>query len=272
VFAFASVVAHVLIYARDAGGAIKTVKEAIPQILTGCIRNQFLASSLWFLTCLFVIGVFFQFLKRLRYPLIILAVSLALFLLNAYAPFDLPPYYNLHYAAYYQLYYAIGFVVFPAVNSMLSSKKTIVRTVKWLSGIWATVFTALLFFKKNVYRIPLSHKLLDLFIPVATALTAIWFFLLVSYLLQNCTLLAQMGQSTLYFCGSEFMIKRIANTVVGAFVTVNIHNDAIALCVSFALLLLAQKFVVPIEKKVFNEINIRIDSLFTKKPKKISNN
>lgn len=268
VFAFASVAVHVLIYAHDTASAIETVKEAIPQILTGCIRNQFLASSLWFLSCLFVVGVFFQFLKRLRHPIIILAVSLAVFLLNAYAPFDIPPYYNLHYAAYYQLYYAIGYAVFPAINGLLSSEKPVLRTVKWVSGVWATVFTALLFFKKNVYRIPLSHKLVDLFVPVATALTAIWFFLLVSYLLQDCTLLSDLGQSTLYFCGSEFMIKRIANTVVGAFVAINIHNAAIALSVSFALLLFAQKFVVPIEKKVFGEINRRIDAIFHKVNKK----
>lgn len=258
-FAFASVVAHIFIYEGSTNSAISKIKEAIPQIVTGCARNQFLASSLWFLSCLFIVAIFFQFLKRLKNPLIIFGISLALFLFNAYSPFKIPSFYNLNYAIYYQFYYAIGYVTFPAINKLLSSQKPIVRSLKWISGMWATIFTALLFFAKNVYNIPALPKFLQLFTPVATALTAIWFFVLVSYLLKDCSLLSQMGQSTLYFCGSEFLVKRTANTVVGAFVTIDIHNSAIVLSISFLLLYLSHRYLVPIEKTVLKTINDRLD-------------
>lgn len=113
-FGLVSIVFSVLIY----GGDLAFVKESLLQLAQGCVRSVYFASSLWFFSCLFVVGVLFQLLKKLRKPWLLILASLALFLLLRLELFPVPVYYNLHYALYYQLFYVIGYTAFPAIHRL----------------------------------------------------------------------------------------------------------------------------------------------------------
>lgn len=100
---------------------------------------------------MFVVSVFFCFLIKLKNKVLILLVSIFVYLLNIYV--DMPTYYNIDSACSYQLYYVIGYLVFDKLNTLLTSENVVYRSIKVGSGVVSMMYTALLFFKHNVYTV-----------------------------------------------------------------------------------------------------------------------
>ena len=74
-FSFLSVLVHII----SIDGSLNDVSLLVAKIIRGNIRNEFIASSLWFLSCLFIIEVIFKFIKCIKNRLAIFLICLALF-------------------------------------------------------------------------------------------------------------------------------------------------------------------------------------------------
>ena len=257
-FAFSAIVFKTLIY----GDGLGQIQDDLAVLAKGCVRNEYFASSLWFLTCLFVVGVVFQFIKKLKNPLLMVLVSTVFFLVFSTNKFKIPEFYNLNSAAYYLLYYCLGYVLFNGIDRLLTSEKIGFKIAKYVSGVIAFCFTGLLFFQKNLLIQLNGVPFVKYFFPVLTALIPIWFFFLVAYALRNYAYLADLGRSSLYFCGSEYIVKHSVYSFMVAFFGFSIRNGFVALVYSFILLALQHKFIVPILAKMINYINSQIDQFF----------
>lgn len=256
-FALVSVATKVLITGATAG----TVLEYLIIIAKGCIRNTFIASSLWFLPCLFVIGVMFELVKKLKYRWLMVLFSLAVYILNASGIVRFPRVYNVNFAAQYQLYFVTGYVLFAKIDSLLSGGGRALRITKYVTGGLSFAFTGLLFFKYNLFRLLSDIPVVSWFVPFFTAMTAIWTFLLISYILKDVKLLADMGRETLYYCGNEFLVKRTVNRLISVFITININGGMTALIYSFVLLFAEHKCIVPLEAKLLTAIKNKLNCL-----------
>ena len=101
------------------------------KILQGCIRGQYFASSLWFLTCLFVVkNVFFVFRKVCKFTWLNLLLCAALHCVSGVL---LDPermaahymaYYNINSACYDIIFYALGYYCFGPLQNLLDWQKS----------------------------------------------------------------------------------------------------------------------------------------------------
>ncbi len=258
-FAIISIVFRVLLK----NDSLSFVKESLIDIAHGCIRNEFFAYSLWFFSCLFIVSLIFSLLKQLKKWYLILAFSIGLFAIFYSGIITLPQYYNIRSAFNYQLFYVIGYLSFNQIDAILNSKKTMANVFKYITGAYATGYTALLFFGKNIYSFISEIYVLNWFFQFFTAMTVIWFLLIISYFMQDISLFTSMGKCTLYFCGSEYLIKVVLGAYLPALFVTNITNGMSVIIVSIILLLLTYKFLVPIEQKALSFINKKLDLCFS---------
>lgn len=124
-FALVSIVAYT-VYADRAFG-LAEVQLSLVQILQGCVRNRFLAGSLWFFTCQFVICIVFRLMEKWKHFFILLVCVLAYLAAAFLLPQNLPGepswYWNVDSAMYYMLYYCAGYLMFPGIDRILSGDR-----------------------------------------------------------------------------------------------------------------------------------------------------
>lgn len=264
IFAIVSIILKVLLTNDN----LSTVLKYLLNVATGCERNTFFAYSLWFLPSMFIINVLFEFMKKLRFPILIFSCSLLLFLgrVSYFAPIFYAEPFSLEAVFMYQLYFVLGYLLFNKIHLILSSKKTLHRTIKYITGLYAAAYTALLYFNHNIYKWDITEPswletVLKWFIPVFTALTAIWFCFIVAYMLRNVKLLTDLGKNTLYNCGNEWMVKSVVGWAVKSLINLNITNAFLGLSYSFGLLLLQHKFVIQFEEKYIKIVKDKLWSI-----------
>lgn len=258
-FAIVSIIIKVLV----SGGNLHIIFEYLILVGKGCVRNTFFASSLWFLSCLFVVNIIFAFIRKLKFISLMGVSSVGLFLLQILGTVKFPSYYNINSAMYYQIYFVIGYMLFTPLNKILTSNRKKYRLGKWISGGYAMIYSALLFFKHNIYMMFEKFPVIKWFIPILTALTVIWFFFIISYFLKDISLFNELGKSTLYFCGSEFMVKTVMYHLISIVAALKIENGLAAILYSFFLLCISQKYLVPVERKALINISNLIDNAHT---------
>lgn len=277
IFAIASIILKVLL----TNDSLSTVLGYLINVAKGCERNTFFAYSLWFLPGMFLTNVLFEFMKKLRFPIIIFICSLLMFLgrMSYFAPIFYAKPFSIQAVFQYQIYFVLGYLLFNKINIVLSSEKPLHRIIKYVTGLYATAYTALLYFNHNIYKWDVTEPswlvtALKWFIPVFTALTAIWFCFIVAYMLKNVKLLADLGKNTLYNCGNEWMVKSIVGWTVKSLINLHITNAFLGLSYSFGLLLLQHKFVIPFEEKYIKLVKDKLMAikLPTKKVKQDNNN
>lgn len=237
------------------------VKGLIVEVLRGVVRNTYVAGSLWFLTCLFVMQMLFFVIKKVRYKsIILLLVALcyvvAIYVLNP-SPASLPcMYYNVDSALYYIIFYGIGYVAFPYIKDMFELD-TIKK--KWIFAGTALVslgYTMSVFFGFDLFTmlagVPFSKDVLSVVSPCVM----IYAYLVVAKLLEDVTVLAQIGENTLYLCGSEYMIQVLfveAMALLG--LAVDTSGPVRGYIYTGILIYLANRFLVPIEKYIIQKVN-----------------
>lgn len=246
-------------------GTLVKTKSLLLLMLQGAIRNQFFASSLWFFTCLFVTSIFFFYIKKTAMKLyggnfMTLAVCFGMFLIAQYVitpkPIDTPSWiFNIDSAFYYIIFYAIGYVAFPTINNLFQSEHILIKLSVWLSGLGALIYSVCLFFGRDILFFTSQITILNIFYPIFKALIVIWLWICISYALQNMENLAIVGRSTLYLCGSEFIIKLLvpcALSLMGLSITI---QDPLACAIyTIILLFLTMKFLLPIERILLTQI------------------
>lgn len=234
---------------------ITSIKEMFTLIGKGAIRNSFFAASLWFLTCLFVMEIMFVFIKQLKNSLLIVVVCLGLFLISQYIK-NMPCWiYNFDSAFRYIIFYAIGFAGFPSIMKLFELNTEIKKVILALSGIVALIYSIILFEGVNLLSFTDSIPFLCHFSTVLCALVVIWLYFVIAKLFEKVLIFRIIGNNTLYLCGSEWIVKTIVVTLLSTFgLTLNVLHPLSAYLYTGILLWVANKFLVPVEKKIIHKL------------------
>ena len=248
--------------------------ELIPSALViakGTIRNQFLAGSVWFLTCIASVRILFSVLRKLKNRWLILLACLCVFVFAEYGmPYrlwqnpKLP--YNVDSALYYIGFYGIGYAVFPWMCCALEPKKSRDVVFLRLSGLITGMYTVLLLFGKNLLLFlpaPLSTgPMVDLFCPLIVT----YFYCILAKQLENVTILNVIGQNTLHLCGNEYIVKALALGVFGALGLRPDVDAPLPVCIYNAILLIGAVYLlIPAEKKLLKKMTDILSDPFGKK-------
>ena len=258
IFAFLSIVVQTIY--------LNTYTEIIPSIiiiLKGCIRNTFFAGSLWFLTCLFIVKIVFYVLKRLINNKIF--VLLICFLIYLFSELIINPtplanprlFFNIDSAAYYIIYYAIGYYSLNIIKKLFAWDNKLKINISIILGLLSGGYTILLFFGKNIFSYFNTIKYLSFMTNLFSPLIVIVFILLLSRLITNFDYLCNVGENTLYLCGSEYFIKLfvpICLELIG--LEIVLSNPITTYIYTLLLLIICNKYLVPIEKNLFKKLHI----------------
>lgn len=232
------------------------IKLMLRQIALGGIRNQIFAYSLWFLTCLFVMSLLFQLIKKLEKRSLIFGIGVLLYIFTSrimpYKPNMVPllPY-NVDCALYYTIYYCTGYCVFPKLQEFLEKEGKERNIVLAVSGAVCAMYGVLLYFGFDLLGILGKIPVVRIFQPYITALLLIWVNLVVAFLLQKCSFLQKLGTETLYLCGSEFFVKTLGAAVLSfGGISAVFTNPVVGFMYVLVLILVVHFLFVPIEKKI----------------------
>ena len=235
------------------------IKPHISFLLKGIVRNTFIAAGqLWFLSCLFVTHIFFLFIKRIKNIFIMICICLTLFIISVKIPLFRPPkwYYNVDSSLHYIIYFCLGYVIFPTINNLLMQKNRLNKIIAYSTGLISFIYTAFYFFNKDIFNIFVSVPYLSIVIPIIKALIIIMFFIVLSFICRNISILADIGKNTLYLCGNEMIVKTIVSSIISMFgFQVSLGTPLITFIYTALLLYLANTFMVPGERKVITVIN-----------------
>lgn len=237
---------------------IYEVRLSLDEIKRGIIRNTFCAQSLWFFSCLFVIKCLFSVIKKFKSKIILFIISIISILISFYIlepKADLIPgyywnYFNFDWAISYFNYYIIGYLLYPYINKLFENKTRKTFIIKSLLFMITILFGVSVFFGKNVLS----------FLPVILAnhlkrYLLIIMVLIIAHLLENNMKLKEIGKNTLYLCGSEYIIKLLIRCTLGIIgLEITISNPLIAWIYAGILIIVANKYLVPLEKKLLDYI------------------
>ena len=230
-------------------------------IIKGLIRNTYLAASLWFLTCLFIIKSIFALLKKMKKWYWLVAAGIFMFLLAEYGmsprPIDSPRYYyNLDSACYYMHFYIIGFLAYPYLKEWLEKTRSIVKSAKTVIAVGLLGYAGLMYFQINVLSyIPIHNMIADSGLRLLKTYLMIGAIIMLAYYLQEVEVLSKIGQDTLYLCGSEYIIKIIVPSICGIVgLTVNLDGSLYVCIYTIMLLWFGEKVVIPWEKTIITKM------------------
>lgn len=241
------------------------VKELLMIVLKGCVRNTFFASSLWFLTCLFVMEIVFKFIRYIKNKWLIGVICVGLFvvaecIMNP-SPIKEPSWiYNVDSACYYMIFYGAGYLSYSWIQEVFEKDKPWKKVMFWTTGILTFVYAALLFMEKD-YLIWAVCKVpgLRVFAAVIRAFLLIWANLVAAKLVEKVRILTIIGKNTLYLCGNEYMIKAIVPRVLGIVgISCMFYSPWIVCVYTAVLLVLGIVIVVPIEKNILEGVQFLI--------------
>ena len=221
-------------------------------IIKGLVRNTYLAASLWFLTCLFVVKTIFALLKRMKKWYWLMAAGIFMFLLAEYGmsprPIDSPRYYyNLDSACYYMHFYIAGFLLYPRMKEWLEKTGSIAKSAKTVIAVGLLGYAGLMYFQINVLSyIPIHNMIADSGLRLLKTYLMIGAIIMLAYYLQEVEVLSKVGQDTLYLCGSEYMIKIVVPSIFGIVgLAINLDGPLYVCVYTMMLLWAGEKIFVP---------------------------
>lgn len=262
VFALISVIINSIITNADT----TAIKMWLYSIAKGCIRDQFFAQSLWFLSCLFTIQIIFKLFKYCKLKTVMLILSVICTIIYTIYIYPTPPnwFFNLDSALWYITFYAIGFISFPHINNLFDSKKRMSTIVFFSITLISIIFSALIY--KGINPITSianvfgkTSILIEQIIYYITALILITFNLCISKLLVGTKIICKIGEKTLYLCGNEYIIKNLIQCLVSIVgLGINIVTPFASVIYSFILIILTYYLLIPIELKITTTIKDNI--------------
>lgn len=234
----------------------------IKLVVKGCIRNEFFAGGLWFLTCLFVMSVLFIFLKRTKSKVFMVIVSLAF---TAAAETILPNnprsapslLWNVDSAMVYFVYYVLGYVMLPYMKNFIGDATPKAKILKIIICIGATTYSGIMFLGRDLLGWLRHIPVVATFQYVISSMIVITFFIVAALVLEEFELLQQIGRDTLFLCGSEFIVK----TCIGYFftnlgLTIQFSTPMAVYVWAGLLLVVSTKWIIPIEKAIFKKLKL----------------
>ena len=239
--------------------SIENIKSCIGTILKGSVRNNFFVGSLWFLTALFVISIFFLIIKHLP-KWAMLLVSFVMFLMtipDVRNPLHVvtPPswVFNVDSAMHYFVYYVIGFCSFFSINQLLSSENIKTKIATLASFIFSFLFCVATFFGANPYVKLYDIPYISIVATIPKTIIMVWFIICLSYKLQHIECLRNIGKQTLFLCGNEYIVSVLIPMVAGIFgLEVQFSSPMAIYLYGIFMIAIIIKILIPIEKTIFN--------------------
>lgn len=254
-----------LIQNENCAAAFHLLKQAV---IYGEIRNTPYVGTLWFFTCLFVMQIFFRLLRFLRNKWVILAISTALMLVAEFVLNHRPRIeplwaWNVDSAMFYIFYYALGFSFYPYLKTWFELNNR-VKKVSWsiVFGL-SLIYSIALFGQKDLFEDFAMNQVFRWFEMILIfPLFIIMFMLCLSKLFENVEAFNNYGQNTLYLCGNEPILKMLVPCMTGLLgLEIQFPSPATAYFYCLILLVLAYKFVIPMEKAVLEWITNRFTKI-----------
>ena len=248
--------------------SLNDILNYLPTIALGCIRNTYFASSLWFLSALFVLEIVFILIKKLKYPIVIIVLSVAAFFICGNIVDTIPEvgfvhFLNWDWALYYLLYFVIGFYSYSLVTKLFkldSNAKRIIFTVLFVTCSAVAVLT---FERKSFITCYVSNEYALNIIYMIRTLVLIVFNLCVARLLHGIPLLSEIGKESLFLCGNEWIIKTGFYAFTCVFgLTTELANPLVAYIYTFVIIIAGTKILIPFEKTICK--TVRLDLLSSK--------
>lgn len=245
----------------------ENIRICLMNLIKGGVRGQLrLAGGLWFLTCLFVIEILFSLIKRLKWKPLILTVCLGLYFVSELVMDPRPIleprfFWNLDSACYYIIYYCIGWLIYEPVNKMLSAESKMVKWLRTIGLVICAFFSFRLYFGRNLLNewtgtYPICGEINT----IINAMFSILLIIAVSNYLSRCDFICKMGKDSLYLCGNEYLIKLLVPMVLSMVgLTVKPTSPVQFGMYSFALLVMADCVLVPLEKPVLKKIQSKLN-------------
>lgn len=261
------------------GWNLQSLKSELLVFLCGGIRNKSVsATTLWFLSCLFSVRLMFFVIRKLKFRILIILVAALLYCIYGHADGINSPslVFNLDSACGYLFYYVMGWAAYPLLDRCLASKSIKGIAVKYVLGLISIVYTVQVYIKHNIFAIPGLGNILRLCSPVAPVLGAciiVYLISLFAYGLQDIDMLSKLGTETLYYCGSETVLKQGIGLVIAILgLKIEYNKEFQMLVYTFLLLLIAHKYIVPTEKLLLGKFQKKITWILDKIPYRKNNN
>ena len=261
---------NVLLY----NNSLQSVIENAILVIKGTIKGQFLASSLWFVTCLVVIKLFFFWIKKIRNKPIILMLCFGMHLATAYLfpvlSITIPSLpYNADSACYYLIYFALGYCSYTLVDKILSAKTKVDKILLGIMTLFSLYFSVRLYFGWDIFEFVSEIKYISVIYSMVRPLFVIWIYIVCAYIFRDVTSFNDIGKNTLFLCGSEYL-GRVLLEEVGKMLNIpmTLYNPLDTVLHTILLLVCINKFIVPLERILLNKIlsiGISIMNLINKK-------
>ena len=232
-------------------------------VVCGAVRNHYFVGSLWFLTCLFLMEISFEVMRRYlnRYLILIICI-LASLVFNRYLAINYPfMWYNVDSVFRYAVYYAIGYCFFPSIEKLFKLDTNIKKGLFYLSGIGALCYSTLLFNEHDLLSPLYSIPYIGFAFSILGTLIPIWFVLILAKIFEKIAIFRNLGAHTLYLCGNEYIAKNMIPAVIGLLgLDITISNPLAAFLYTAFLLIFADRVLRPIEKRIIREVCVNIVS------------
>ncbi len=254
-----SILALIIISIQNNYG-LEQVLPLIKQTLLG-MRNQTPAIALWFLPALFIMQVLYDLLYLLLRGRkgILFLLSMAIYIVIAILvdPIGQPKWiFSLDSALYFFPFYAAGPILFPLLHFEWKDCSTKKKGLLTVCGIAILAITGLIYFEKMLpfYLLCKNIPLFPVLYPFFTASVLTGFLYLLARLLDQFPLLQSMGQKTLYFCGSETILKIFIPELCSIFGLTFALNDPLTVYLYGLLLMFVGYYIlIPVEEKLFQK-------------------
>lgn len=264
---FFGLVSILIIFLEGKANAGVIVRTVVQYVLG--IRNQLFAPMLWFLPCVFVMGLLFYLLKKLvknRWLILVGGVGFLILTVTVFPhqPLNHPSWFwNIDSALYYFVYYALGYAVFPSISKLFSTRSVWVHAAYLVSVAFVSFYAMSLIVGRDLVAealrfIPNSGP----FIHVIGAILLIWFAIFLAQILKSIPLLQRVGRETLYLCGSEQVVRHFIPPLFSMLGWSLSFSSPIGATIYTVAIFMAAFFVVtPVLKKLYNAI---LEQLFPK--------
>ena len=247
---------NVLLY----DNSLQSVVDNVILVIKGTIKGQFMASSLWFITCLAVIKLIFFWIKRINSKLLIVMISTVIHFATVFIfpkiSIDIPSLpYNIDSALFYLIYFAIGYCLYPKIDELLEKKLRVNTLLIVAMTSFSLYFSIRLYFGWDIFEFVRKVKYFSAIYDVIRRFFVIWLYIILAYLCQDIKGFNSIGKNTLYLCGSEYL-GRVLIEEIGKMLNlpIELHNPLNTVLYTILLLNIVNNYIVPMEKMLLNKI------------------
>lgn len=226
------------------------------------IRNQIPASSLWFFSCIFCMGIFFEILLRiLKRKTLLMGAAVLLHLASVFLfpnrPDITPSWiWNIDSACHYMIYYALGYVL----HTRLLQEKGTTDKKRLLLNLLGTCLLAgyvlSVYLQEDIVG-DLLYRVLpaaDIIYPILRAVLIIYLNVILAKALTGSGFLACAGAQTLWLCGNESVVKKICGAAVSIIgLQIEITSVAAGMFYAVVMTVIIMKMILPVEKKLYQK-------------------